>query len=615
MKFSMYKSILTALLLWAGMLNAQQPVPFWSQDFAGGFPAGWTTTDASNQGVLWTWCSNPEAGNTNPGCSPIFDDALNLQIPFQATTAANGFMTLDSDEPGQLSTNHRSRLTTSVIDCSGKPAVFVQFQTHAGRYVVDLADGALLQVSNDGGTTWTDFVVFPEFRERWTPNPSEPVIDISSVAGNQANVRLRWQWEGNWEYYWNIDDVAMYNQNPTPRNNIVLGDFFYPASSFASPVSQIAADTFGFYGYLSNPGLLTQTNVTLKAWVEEEGGNIVYQDSVVVPGLAPGVVDSAIILNNVFAPELSVGLYYINYSVRADSADQRPADNGGRVPFVVTDNTFSKENVPQSATRTSQDIAWSVGNNYRITSGLLEKYVAQTASFSFGTDPADLPIESVKGTVELFKVNDDVPANFAGFDRTQLFSGSLTWVGYADYVAPAGIQNGDLQTIDLLDLNTGLTGIELESGARYFLMMDYPTDSRQVNHFFNRDIKYVDVVSTMVFTDQWYLAGFGNDYAAVMRMDIALSSSTDEKALADNVMNVFPNPVNDVVRLKVEFEQATDATITIAQLDGRVIRYENREGLTNETLSYELPSLASGTYLARIATKEGTKTKKFVVLH
>jgi hypothetical protein len=196
-----------------------------------------------------------------------------------------------------------------------------------------------------------------------------------------------------------------------------------------------------------------------------------------------------------------------------------------------------------------------------------------------------------------------------------LFSGSLTWVGYADYVAPAGIQNGDLQTIDLLDLNTGLAGIELESGARYFLMIDYPTDSRQVNHFFNRDIKYVDVVSTMVFTDQWYLAGFGNDYAAVMRMDIALSSSTDEKALADNVLNVFPNPVNDVVRLKVDFEQATDATITIAQLDGRVIRYENREGLTNETLSYELPSLASGTYLARIATKEGTKTKKFVVLH
>lgn len=615
MKFSMYKSILTALLLWAGMLNAQQPVPFWSQDFAGGFPAGWTTTDASNQGVLWTWCSNPTAGNSEAGCSPIFDDGLNLQIPFQATTATNGFMTLDSDQAGQLPTNHKSRLTTPVIDCSGKPVVFIKFQTHAGRYVVDLADGALLQVSNDGGTTWTDFFVFPDFRERWTKNPEEPVIDISAVAGGKSNVRLRWQWEGNFEYYWNIDDVQLFNQNPTARHNISLGEFFYPASSFASPVSQIAADTFGFYAYLSNKGLNTQTNVTLKAWVEDEVGTVIYADSVVVPALAPGVVDSAIFLNNVYAPELSVGLYFVRYSVRADSVDQRPTDNAGASPFVVTDFTFSKENQPSVATRTSQDIGWSVGNNYRITSGLLEKYVAKTASFSFGTTEAELPIASVTGSVTLFKVNDDVPASFAGFDRTQFFSGSLTWVGLADYVAPAGIQNGDLQTVDLLDLTTGAPGIELESGARYFLMISYGDDVKKTNHFFNKDIKYVDVVSSMVFTDQWYLAGFGNDYAAVMRMDIALATSTDVKALPDNTLSIFPNPVNDMVRLKVDFNKATDATITIAQLDGRVIRYENREGLTNETLSYQLPNLAAGTYLARIATKEGTKTKKFVVLH
>jgi hypothetical protein len=44
-----------------------------------------------------------------------------------------------------------------------------------------------------------------------------------------------------------------------------------------------------------------------------------------------------------------------------------------------------------------------------------------------------------------------------------------------------------------------------------------------------------------------------------------------------------------------------------------VIVTEDRPGLTNEMLSYQLPQLASGTYLARIATKEGTKTKKFVV--
>lgn len=615
MKSFMYKFLFAACILSAGILKAQ-PAPFWSEDFHAGFPAGWSTKDASNQGVVWTWCSNPEAGNSEAGCSPIFDDALNNQIPFQAATATNGFMTVDSDMAGQLSQNHKAQLTTSKINCTGKSQVFITFQTHAGRYVVDLADGALLQVSNNNGTTWTDFAVFPGFTERWTKNPEEPVIDLSSVAANQANVLLRWQWEGNWEYYWNLDDIKLYDQNPTARHNMAIGDFFYPASSFAQPVSQIAADTFGFYAYLSNKGLLTQNNVVLKAWVEEEGGAVVYADSVTVPALAPGVVDTAIILNNVFAPtNLAVGAYFVHYSVRADSTDQRPTDNAVSKPFVVTDFTFSKENVPQLATRTSQDIAWTVANTYRITSGLLDKYVAKTASFSFGTDPTELPIENVKGTVELFKVNDDVPANWAGFDNTQLFSGSLTWVGYYDYAATAGIQNGDLQTTDILDLNSGLPGVELESGARYVLALSYDDASKAANHFFNKDINYTDVVSTMVFTDRWYLAGFGSDYAAVLRMDIALATSVDNKPLPENAFNIFPNPVSDVLRLKVDFNEPTDATVTIAQLDGRVIRYENRKALTNDVLSYQLPNLPAGNYLARIATKEGTKTKKFVVVH
>ncbi len=35
--------------------------------------------------------------------------------------------------------------------------------------------------------------------------------------------------------------------------------------------------------------------------------------------------------------------------------------------------------------------------------------------------------------------------------------------------------------------------------------------------------------------------------------------------------------------------------------------------MTSQRLSYPLPQLSAGTYLARIATPEGTLTKKFVV--
>ena len=53
--------------------------------------------------------------------------------------------------------------------------------------------------------------------------------------------------------------------------------------------------------------------------------------------------------------------------------------------------------------------------------------------------------------------------------------------------------------------------------------------------------------------------------------------------------------------------------ITIADINGRVITYENRKGLTQDLLHYPL-SVAAGTYLARIATENGTLTKKFVVV-
>jgi hypothetical protein len=96
-------------------------------------------------------------------------------------------------------------------------------------------------------------------------------------------------------------------------------------------------------------------------------------------------------------------------------------------------------------------------------------------------------------------------------------------------------------------------------------------------------------------------------------MFIELVSTTDESALPESVMTVFPNPAQDVLNLEVSFDNATDASITIADINGRVIKMDDRSGLTKEVLTYQIPQLAAGTYLVRIATKEGTKTKKFVV--
>ncbi len=606
MKQLLTKSLPLLAFLLCGMMTQAQNI-FWSEDFTDGIPAGWTNVDASGQGFVWEHCAN-----TDPGCAPVFTG----EQAFQATTASTGFVHVNSDGglSGPLPQNHVSRLTTSAINCTGKSAVFIEFQSHIGTYVEPLETNAIIRVSTNG-TTWTEFQPFPGLIEAnfFSPNPYFSILDISSVAANQATVYIQWQWTANWEYMWDLDDIVLYDANPTPRNDLSITDYFYPPSSMVTPVSQIATDTFGFFLFLSNGGSDDQTNVVVKASVTTDTDEEIFADSITLPVLAAGVVDSFIELTSQFAPELPAGNYQIKYSVRADSSDSRPVDNSINSRFIVSQNVFSKD-AGGSITSTSplDPGDWYAANLYQMSSGSMDNYQASLVQFSFATDPAELPVADVDATVFLFRVSDDVFSDFSNFDRSELISPSLEWVAVGPYEAPDTMQNFLLQSVQLLDATTFEPFVPLDNGARYILAVGYAGNSNVTRHVFDAEANTAYFVSTLVFTDQWYTGGF-TGLNAVARMAISLVTTTDNKPLPETAMTVFPNPIRETLNLGLNFDQPTKATITIADLTGRVIRLEDREGLTNDILTYQLPELAVGTYLARIATEEGTLTKKFVV--
>lgn len=606
-KFANGLSIAAFLLLGLTQLSAQNVV--WSENFANGIPAGWGNDDAAASNILWTYCPDPNAGNGNPGCAPIFSG----RVAFASETAANGFAVLDSDQGGELTANHICRLTTPAINLSAVSDVFLGFQTQIGTFTVATEGGAILRVSTDN-VNWTEFTIFPGLGTEWSANPELPIIDISAVAAGQSTVYIQWQWTGNYEYMWEIDDIKIYDANPTPANDLELADFFYTVSSFATPASQIATDTFAFYGYVSNNGTAEQTNVTLKAVVRIDGGAVLFSDSIVVPALAAGVKDSFLLTPNRFAPELPEGSYRLEYSVYADAADERPSDNAKGSPFEVTDFLYSKEPLPETAFRTGSGGDYTIGNLYTMSSLDLESYQATSITFAYFADDAEIALADVSGGVNLFRVNDDVAADWSNFDDADLFSTSLTNVGFATYEADETSVNLALQTVELYNLNTGEPGVPLDPGARYFATVSWDGPNNVVYHAFNNDVSTF-FVNSLVYSTQWYLGGFqGDDDNAVVRMGISLVTSTDNNPLADNTMNIFPNPVvNGNVNLDLSFVQPTDATITIADMSGRVISVRDRKGVTQEKVNFNLPQLATGTYIARIATKEGTLTKKFVV--
>jgi Secretion system C-terminal sorting domain len=609
----MQKLLLYLCLLISTSLTAQF-VPFWSEDFANGIPTTWNTTDGSGQNALWTWCSNHNQEGNEAGCPVIWDSSSNGQTAFDATTADNGFAVVDSDEYGELPQDHVSRLTTSSINCTNRPVVFITFQSHLGTFTYPADGNAILKVSTDGGTSWTSYAIFSGLTTgvRWSQNPETTIIDISATAGGQANVLLQWEWTGNYEYYWALDDIELYPLNPTPPHDLLLGDYFYPVSSYATPESEIKTDTFGFYGLVSNRGLNDQTDVELKAWVTDEAGAILFADSATIDLLPSGYTDSLIILGQQYVPDLEQGKYFIYYAVSADSTDLRPVNNQKRGEFVVTGLQFAKEDAPEQFFRPGTlSPIWYVANYYRMSEAGLDNYTAQTVEFAFTTNDDEISVGNVEASIYLLRVKDEIDDNLDNLINTNFFS-SFEWIGGVDYAAPDTLEdNASIQTVQLVDLNTSANGVPLEQGGRYMVAISYANPSNVAFHAFNNDHNYF-FNSTLIYTgNNW--STFGPDVNATLRLNLSLTSTTDERPLPADAMIVSPNPVSDQLNLKVNLTEATKATITIADLTGRIIISDTRTRVGQEVLNYSLPQLADGVYLARIATAEGTLTQRFVV--
>jgi hypothetical protein len=594
---------IVALVALAQMAQAQV---FYSEDFSdGAIPAGWTTTDGSPNGVLWQYCDSPGAGC--PG-------NLNGFPGYLGPTASNGFMILDSDAAGDIPSNHISRLTTAAINCSAANQVYALFNNYVGVFEVPSTGNVVLRVSTDNNN-WTEYDVVPglSVSNRFSDNPHKAAINISSVAANKATVYLQWEWTGHYEYWWILDDLELTSADPTAPNDLKMSSYFYTPASFATPVSQIASDTFSFFGFVSNLGAATQTNVELKAEILKEDGSVVFADSASIASLDPGVLDSFIETPNRFVPDLEEGLYFLRYTTSSDGVDATPSNNVATKDFFVSDFIFSKENGPTTALRPGTGGDYAVGNLYRMNPNSLEKYRALGYEVSGATNPSDIALADAAATAYLFKINSDVAPDLGDFDPADFLSASMELLGLTAFDYPDGAENFSVYPVVITDAASGAEGVLLEAGASYLAVMGYQDASNVVFHATSTDYLHPYFVSSAVYTDQWYLGGFGDDYNPVLRMFIELVSTTDESALPESVMTVFPNPAQDVLNLEVSFDNATDASITIADINGRVIKMDDRSGLTKEVLTYQIPQLAAGTYLVRIATKEGTKTKKFVV--
>lgn len=600
------KLIAFSFMLCMTVFGLQAQTPFWSEDFSGGdIPAGWTNEDANGNNAVWTWCGDPTTGAMG-GCPNIWDDPLNQQVPFGATTAGNGFVTVDSDAVGDVPGGHRSQLTTSAIDCSSIGEVWLNFQTHIGVFAVDASTGAILRVSTNG-TDWTTFTLFPglDIQERWSENPENIIIDISEVAANQSTVYLQWDWTGDFEYFWNIDDIQLFDSNPTPANNLSFG-FARAAPSFATPAVMLDTMRFGFE--INNLGLNPQTNVLASVSVQGDNDDSFELSEEI--GLVETGANDTLVFEGFFIPNGTEGTYNMTYTLTQDEEDAFPNNNTIEHQFVVTEDVFAKDDgVFVTSTRPAnfQDNTWQIGNYFYIpTSG----YEAHEITFAIDSDTD--PLAYIGETIDIFLyeiAEDDDTDNFTDDDINLVGFNSYTFTDEETFTPI---------TAEIIDFETDAIGVQLKEDTEYLLMLLLPNNP-------NIYIPYTDNpyysaefgdIGTVVKNQDWFLAGFGAETTAFIRMRIRESGTVgiNDPLLPENQVEVYPNPGNDQISLRFELDAiASNVDIRLVNTMGQVVANRQLKETQKEQIDFDIRQLPAGTYYAHVRTDEGVRTKKFLI--
>ncbi len=315
------------------------------EDFGSGgpgvndLPTNWTSVDYDSQGNNYTW-QFTTVGATGPTTS-------GYEHVLASTTAANGWMILDSDNYGQGS--YDSYLYSPSYNCFGYEAVAIAFEELYQRWGNEAANPyggnpTYVGVSIDGGITWTEIEIHAAFDiKESTDNPGYFLLNISSIAGNQMDVKLYFRMKGLWDYWWQIDDLLVIEG---AHNDLKIVD------TFTLSAEEAGGGGYYFYGYYSqmpmaqltpwyfqanvtNNGIDLQHNVSLQCEITESGTTVYSQTD---DTLQLDFLDSTSLSPALFTAT-GPGHYYLDYYVDQTEIEEYPDDNGaGPFDWKITDN-------------------------------------------------------------------------------------------------------------------------------------------------------------------------------------------------------------------------------------------------------------------------------------
>ena len=183
------KKLFTTGLFFCMLFAATAQTTFYTANFSGGV-GSWTLTDNSGNGAgNWQYVHNPIA-------SPSIGS-----LTFKSASYANGFMLFMSDAATDDGKAEDADLKSAAINCSAYSYIHMDF------------DEWFVQKNNSSGTLYvsTDNV---NWSQAYTVTTTEGTtqhtqVDLTPFAANQATVYLKFNFQGNDDFFWAIDDIKL----------------------------------------------------------------------------------------------------------------------------------------------------------------------------------------------------------------------------------------------------------------------------------------------------------------------------------------------------------------------------------------------------------------------
>lgn len=547
-------------------LHFGQSTVLYSNDFSN--PAEWTLSNTSVPAVDWQL-------TTNTSIVPF-----SFFQPAGFTTASNGFGFIDSDAQGESATQDCIlQLNTLITSCANQPYVVLRFsQMFRGFY-----DTTSVEVSNNG-TTWTEFLCNTDSENNVNSgNPEKVLLDISTVAGNQDTVYLRFRYRASDAWFWAVDDLEImeqYQLDMVGKNTTFgsIGNWGIEMPYYQIPVEQIAP--IALHGRVHNAGYGLQTDVMLTA-VSNDGYVSTSPIEVVNPGLT--LTQD---LDDLYTPTSAVGTKTVTTVVSSFGVDQAP-ENDTLSPISIGINT--KYYARSTDVRTGR-----VTNNFYLygfeTGNIFDIFSDATISSAL----VHVNDETTPGTplfVRLYEaISDGVFNLLCESDTLVVPSLSVDSVFRVRLQVPTQLLAGSSYL-----LTAGSTGASVPPG----LVIGTSNKAELFTSYFKPE----DEIDWYSFTE-----------TPMVKMNFESALGIEKVQSAAHELNIYPNPTTGKLTITIS-ESFFDAQQPLELLSQEGKRLHTLTYLyTGNSIEVDLSTLPSGSYFIRARVGEQYFTERVILL-